>query len=845
MELKEYQIKSLDQVKLYLGQLDVWRGKAEVNPELEIDFPAKAWEKAGVLRPYISRKNGLGEPLPNFCLKIPTGGGKTLLAVKTIDVVNHLYLKKQAGLVLWIVPTTQIYRQTINNLKDRDHPYRQFLDIASGGKTLILEKNDHFSKSDIAENLTVLMLMLPSANRQNKEALKVFKDNGFADFFPAEDNIVEQEKLLKEISNLDTYDDEIGFWGRQIKTSLGNTLRVLKPVIILDEGHKAYSEGAQATLRSFNPTIIVELSATPPKESNILVDIPGIDLKNEEMVKLDLHIINKSSLDWQDTLVASYDKLLMLQKRAQEYKANSGNYIRPICVIQAERTGKDQRGNGFIHSEDVREFLIKKCAVPAEEIAVKTSEKDELKEVDDLGGLMSKDCKIKYIITKQALQEGWDCPFAYVLTILTRPSSKNALTQLVGRILRQPNARKIKTFPELDESYVFCYQQEASSLLENIKKGFENEGLGDLAGRIVTDEDISGEKTEERIFGIRKKFENVAKEIVLPVFVIRDGGWRRVEYENDIATKVDWQKINLDWFGNLSLAEQEEKDTEQIATIVENRKQLIERVQVKKLKEGSIKLDNTFMARQIIEVASNPWLAYEMAEKILSFLIKKHGERRVVNNFIFIIEETKKYLAKQRDNLAEDVFKKMIKDKTLRFLVIGKDFGYRLPREIKVKNTARPLLKSYGAPLQLSLLEFVPEEDFNNTEKSVALYLEEQERLYFWYRNQVKSDYSIQGWRRQRIYPDFIFATGDGKINDSDRIYVAETKGQHLVGNQDSEYKESLLNLCTELAREKNNDELGLVFKNREVSFEFIGEDEWKQRLNELLAPSKKILAKN
>ncbi len=82
------------------------------------------------------------------------------------------------------------------------------------------------------------------------------------------------------------------------------------------------------------------------------------------------------------------------------------SHIRPICLIQVERTGKEQRGTRYIHSEDVREHLIKTVGIPKEQVAVKTSEKDELKEVDDIGGLMNPDCQIRFIITKQALAGG-------------------------------------------------------------------------------------------------------------------------------------------------------------------------------------------------------------------------------------------------------------------------------------------------------------------------------------------------------------------------------------------------------------------------------------------------------
>ncbi|MDE3182094.1 MAG: DEAD/DEAH box helicase family protein [Bacteroidota bacterium] len=107
---------------------------------------------------------------------MPTDSGKTLLACHCIDLIQKTYLKKQTGLILWVVPSTQIYRQTILALKDREHPYRQILDISSGGRTLIKEKTEMFNRLDVEENLMVLMLMLPSANRQNREILKIFRD---------------------------------------------------------------------------------------------------------------------------------------------------------------------------------------------------------------------------------------------------------------------------------------------------------------------------------------------------------------------------------------------------------------------------------------------------------------------------------------------------------------------------------------------------------------------------------------------------------------------------------------------------------------------------------------------
>jgi len=337
MKLKEYQERALKEVATFLEQLVIARGKARDGHEWLFDFAEKAWEKAGVGRVYLKKKDGLERPLPSFCLKIPTGGVKTLLAVKTIDLVQTVYRQEQTGLVVWIVPTLQIYRQTLQRLKDREDPYRQHLDLVSAGKTLILEKTDGFTPQDVEEHLAVLLLMLPSASRANKEALRMFRDSGaFQAFFPSDEDKAGHEKLLARVPNLEAFASTDGYWDRQVKTSLGNTIRLLEPVIILDESQKAYSEQAQDTLRNLNPCMIVELSATPPKESNKLVVISGPELLREEMIKLDLHVINKTSTNWRDTMRAAMERRDDLEDKAREYEANTNVNIRPISRAPAQ-----------------------------------------------------------------------------------------------------------------------------------------------------------------------------------------------------------------------------------------------------------------------------------------------------------------------------------------------------------------------------------------------------------------------------------------------------------------------------------------------------------------------------
>jgi len=841
MEPKEYQIKTLNRVKQYLDLLYEWRIKAEkiaedIGEQGIVDFPARAWNKLeGMYDGYTSRRDGLGRPLPCFCLKIPTGGGKTFLAVKTIDLININYLKKQTGLVLWVVPTTQIYRQTLKSLRDRDHPYRQHLDIASAGRTLILEKGDHFSPLDVCENLVVLMLMLPAANRKTKDVLRIFKDSGgFADFFPSEDDVEANIRLLESVPNLDTFEKQSAFWGKLVKTSLGNTLRLLNPVIILDEGQKAYSKLAQETLNGFNPSIIAEFSATPPKAANVLVDIAGIELNREEMIKFDLHIFNKANPDWRETILEAHNHLEMLKHKARDYHANTNKYIRPICLIQVERTGKEQRKSGLIHSEDVREHLINVVGVLPEEVAVKTSEKDELKEVDDVGGLMSENCRIRYIITKRALQEGWDCAFAYVLTILTRPGSKTALTQLVGRILRQPFAKKTGV-KELDESYVFCFQQKGQELLEEIRRGFRGEGLGDLTGRIAFADETSGEEPEEVIAQVRDKFKNAADQIILPVFAIRDdSGWRKVSYEMDIASRIPWEKAVLSEMYSLNLSMLEQKDLAQTASISEDKSKVFDLKETLQLKTGALSLDPVFLARHLIDIVPNPWVAYEFGKTVLDNLRNKFEEKIVVNNFVFIIEELRKHLAREKNRLSEQVFRNMISEDQMHFLVIANKLGYKLRKR---RNVHPPRLnKSNGDQLERSLFDYVPRDDFDSDlEKQVAWYLDDQDKLFFWYRNVPKQDYGLQGWRKHRVFADFIF-TDKSNGNGFNKVFVVETKGLHLKDSDDTKYKKALFDLCNDRAKETTLTELGIKLPAKDISFLVVDESEWQNRFNALFA---------
>ncbi len=955
MFLKEYQKRALDRVGEFVEALAEWRGKAEkareVDPELTFDWVRRAWEKTVPARPYLPRADGRGEPLPSFCLKVPTGGGKTLLAVKVIDRVNTRYRRRQTGLVLWVVPSTQIYAQTLRALKDRDHPYRQQLDVASAGRTRVLEKTSGFGPRDVAERLCVLLLMLPSANRETKEQLRMFRDaGGFDRFFPPDDDAGAQRALKARVPNLDVFESG-GAWGGAVKTSLGNALRLLRPLVVLDEGHKAYSRNARATLEGFNPCLVVELSATPPKGANVLVEISGRELLAEEMIKLDLHVTNKASAGWQDALLAAVERREALEEAAREHEAGGGVHVRPICLVQVERTGRDQRRAGVVHADDARDYLLRHPRIAPEHVAVKTSARDELKEVDEAGGLLGRDCPVRYVITKQALQEGWDCSFAYVLAILTNPGSKSALTQLVGRILRQPYAAKTRV-AALDESYVFCYRRRGADLLNEVRRGFGLEGLHDLEGRIVSDGDDAAAGAP-LVTRQRERYRRAAAGLVLPAFMIRDGGgWRLVRYEADILSRVPWDEADVSPLFDLELGAGDalgagDRDlelrvgldapaldaagidgegaaagdfpagvagaggsgasAEADAAPARGSRLAARRDQDRALRgaagaapadgsgasaaagaaptggadgadasaraalpggptaaagagadaalpggptaaagadadgdsDGADGIDYRFAAAHLLGAVPNPWRAMAAARRVFEALLRKHPRARVAANYVFVLEALRRQLEKERDRLSRQVFSALLDAGTMRFLVVADDLRFnRLPQRIEAP-AARRANREDGGQYERNLFDLTTEEELNGLENKVATYLDTQARLFFWYRNRSRKDYFVQGWKPRRIYADFVLTLKPDEPGVGDefhRVFVMETKGAHLGHSEDTDYKRSVFDVCSEHARKADWAEFVPAMRNKVVRFEIVDEAEWEQRLNALLA---------
>jgi type III restriction enzyme len=828
MQLKEYQTQCLETLREYLASVKEFEAR---DPH----YAARAaWEATHVS---YNRLKDYPDSKPFICLQVPTGGGKTLLAAHAVDLAKEYLTRRKTGLVLWVVPTQQIYKQTLKALETRDHPYRQVLDRASAGRTLILEKDKLFTPSDIEGNLVVLLLMMQASARETKDFLRMYRDSEFSQFFPSEERLDLHAKMLEHYPMLDVHTD---FYQKQIKTSLGNTIRILEPIVILDEGHRAKSLLSQETLARFNPRAIIEFTATPHELSNVLVRITGKQLLDENMVKLPLHVKNVENAEWKDTLSTAIARLTELHEAAKKYGAASGKYIRPICVVQVERTGKDQRERGYIHSEDVKEELLKRKGVYANEIAIQSSEKKDLNEFGDADGLLTKENHVRFIITKDALKEGWDCSFAYVLCLLNTPKSKTGATQLIGRILRQPYAEKTG-IELLDEAYVVSHRQ--NNVINDIKKGFDEEGLIGLGNQIRLDGTVQGKaQTGTPVAGgIRDEFKKAMKHFILPTFVhVKSGKARALDYEADILSQLDWSSLDVTQFATMFRFESDKLFTTDEAVSLGDDEGFTSISHRGEIVNTYYEVTPEYLASEILNVIPNPWMAYELAERALTLLQKKEkDEAKLRHNLYHIAESFRTWLRDRKDELARTVFFDLLGKDEIRFVFFTD--SWRPPNQMTVSSddTAisirHPEKGVVGVQKSLFDAAVIVAEDYNKDEKEVALWLDKYEQLFFWMRNySVKGNYFLQGWKPHKLYPDFISTSRrpDGSFG-IDKVFVIESKGMHLVGNEKSKYLEDIFAQCNK-AQPKHISELGFEMNTKPIKFEVLHLHDWQNKLQAL-----------
>lgn len=403
---------------------------------------------------------------PAACLRVPTGGGKTIMAAHAVALAGKAMLDSEAPVALWLTPSDTVRTQTLEALSNARHPYRQAMAHHFGDRVQVcdLESLQTISPHDIGKAAIVIVATIQAFNVSDTSKRNVY--SFFEELAPHFDGLpTHLTSGLEKVSDSDLAVQsyltakDLG----RVKYSVTNWLNLQQPVVIVDEAHNNRTDRFFKTLGRVNPSCIIELTATPVPGNNVLYHVAASELKAEQMIKLPI-VLAEHPQGWRECLRDSVLARARLELLAQK----EPDYLRPIVLVQAEPKG----GEAVV--DVVRQHLIEQEQVPENQIAIATGTQKELDGIN----LFDPACPIRFVITVEALKEGWDCSFAYVLASLQSVNSSKDVEQLLGRVLRMPYAKN-RTQEELNRSYAHIvadnFAQAAASLKDRMVQnmGFE------------------------------------------------------------------------------------------------------------------------------------------------------------------------------------------------------------------------------------------------------------------------------------------------------------------------------------------------------------------------------------
>jgi len=855
MELKPYQQQVINDLSSFLEQIQETKDIKEAfynfwakHPRTPLfPFSGKAIE------PY---KNNV-ERVPHICIKVPTAGGKTFIACNAIKTVFDAFDYDRPKAVVWLVPSITILDQTIKNLKDTSHPYRQKINSHFGNKVEVFDKSallqgSGFNSTSIKEQLNIFVLSFDSIRTANKEGRKVFEQNGSLQSF---------EALL----------------GKDEEISLMKVMQFLNPLVVVDESHNAETDLSVEMLKAFNPCFILDLTATPRNNSNIISFIDALELKRENMVKLPVIVYNHQ--DKTEVINSSLQLQKRLEMQAIEEEMKGGKYIRPIVLFQAQpKNGKD-----FLNEEEeksnvqkLKEKLIE-LKIPVEQIKIKTANINEIKGID----LMSKDCEVRYIITINALKEGWDCPFAYILASLADKSSAVDVEQILGRILRQPYVMK-HNFPLLNLSYVLTASSKFMDTLQNIVKGLNKAGFSEKDYKLTdtSAQELTKKQDPLEQLTILPIIEESLEEITSDIDTSRISVPSETELPSETVSEIEKTAIEQNETFEKTVSEMDATNTMALPNEIQ---QLVKTYSIKDIfKEQAEKINlpqfylkvpaNDLFGQKVEELplekenlledfklSQQPTdilfdnitselykvdldetkkehtptfvrLDGSIKENVISYILDPARKDSRVRNFTKRImdiignmspipdKEIEKYINRILQDFNDEQFNDFAnneytytdkikqKIKSLSDLFAEKKFkdfldtdkvfikpSFLLPKTISPGDTSKDITKSL----------YEKEGNMNGFEERVINEIGNMTNIAFWTRNIERKGFRINGFLNH--YPDFIIHTKSGKT------LLLETKGDHL----DAEQKIRLG--CLWASKAGNNFRYFMVYEKRTV----------------------------
>jgi type III restriction enzyme len=360
----------------------------------------------------------------------PTGSGKTIMTAKLIEAI--LEDNQDTDIVfLWIsIGKGELHKQSKEKLEA----------VYEGFPPVNLVEERYFGDKHTIRPNEVVVVNWENINRKKRD-----ENTGEMEWV----NI-----LMKD-------GEKINF--REV---LANTKARFKIICIIDESHiGADSIRTQELMEIIDADVTIEVSATPKfelKADDILegkadkYKVNPTDVIEAGMIKKDLIInpdldkIEDSEINSQDAiLLAAFNKRLKLKEQYE----NEGSNVNPLVLIQLP-TGED----GETKKTAVTQWLeAHGVSLYNQKLGVWLNEE----KTANLKYISKNDDKTEFLIFKQAIDTGWDCPRACILVKFRESGNQVFEIQTVGRILRMPEQKHYDN-EELNSGYIYSNLQSFS-----------------------------------------------------------------------------------------------------------------------------------------------------------------------------------------------------------------------------------------------------------------------------------------------------------------------------------------------------------------------------------------------
>ena len=681
--------------------------------------------------------------------------------------------------MLWLVPSNAIRDQTLNALKNRLHPYRDALESARRNvEILTIGEALYLSPHILNTKTTIIVSTMQAFRVEDTDGRKVYEPSGalMGHFTHLPD------ETLSEVDR-----DESG----KPVYSLANLLCVKRPLVIVDEAHNARTELSFETLARFNPSAIIEFTATPDttnNPSNVLYTVSAAELQAEDMIKMPIQL--EVEPDWKRLLATAIAQRNVLEVGAEKEREETGEYIRPVMLIQAQPRRRDREP---LTVEIVERCLLEEHNIPENQIARATGEDRGLDDVD----INDPECQIRYVITVQALREGWDCPFAYILCSVAEMRSSTAVEQILGRVMRLPKAQRKKQ-ESLNNAYAFVASRnfyDAASALTNglVQNGFEKQAAAEL---IRPSNDQQGEFPFENATQSDTEPTPAARGEVfrVPKLMVKRNQtyldfeasrfletiWQLSECDAELSEEEFPSEFNTGERGEIGLSHEGRLETRYLGEL---HQQMSFLAPDKNWDAAQLAnwLDRTIKHLDILQRESLPFL-----QRLVKYLIEERSIpiEVLIHNKYALKDAAEKKIDSYRQNVHRGTYDNLLLPECETPVVVSPDHCFSFDPDRYPYNTR------YTGPYQFQKHYYPHVGDLKagGEELKCAQFIDTLPEIKHWVRN-LERQPQFSFWLQtstDKFYPDFVCLLTDG------RYLVVEYKGDYLWSADDAREKREI-----------------------------------------------------